>query len=56
MDGVGGWNQSQSDGQIVITFPGYTPLYTASIDQCLNERKYLVPGLGDAGDRLFGTL
>lgn len=31
------------------------PIYTASIDQCLNERKYIVPGLGDAGDRLFGT-
>ena len=31
------------------------PIYTASIDQRLNERKYIVPGLGDAGDRLFGT-
>ncbi|MFK7873885.1 MAG: uracil phosphoribosyltransferase [Oligoflexales bacterium] len=28
---------------------------TASVDQCLNERSYIVPGLGDAGDRLFGT-
>jgi uracil phosphoribosyltransferase len=31
------------------------PIYTASIDECLNEDKYIVPGLGDAGDRMFGT-
>lgn len=31
MDGVGGWNNTQKDGIVVITFPGYTPLYTASI-------------------------
>jgi uracil phosphoribosyltransferase len=31
------------------------PIYTASIDDHLNENKYIVPGLGDAGDRLFGT-
>jgi uracil phosphoribosyltransferase len=30
-------------------------LYTASIDQCLNEKGYIVPGLGDAGDKIFGT-
>lgn len=30
-------------------------IYTASIDQCLNDHAYIVPGLGDAGDRLFGT-
>lgn len=30
-------------------------IYTASIDDRLDERKYIVPGLGDAGDRLFGT-
>lgn len=30
-------------------------IITASIDQCLNEHGYIVPGLGDAGDRLFGT-
>lgn len=30
-------------------------IYTASIDSHLDERKYIVPGLGDAGDRLFGT-
>jgi uracil phosphoribosyltransferase len=31
------------------------PIYTAAIDDFLNENKYIVPGLGDAGDRLFGT-
>lgn len=31
------------------------PLYTASLDDHLNERAYIVPGLGDAGDRYFGT-
>jgi len=30
-------------------------IYTASIDEKLNDNKYIVPGLGDAGDRLFGT-
>jgi uracil phosphoribosyltransferase len=32
------------------------PIYTAAIDQGLNEKAYIVPGLGDAGDRMFGTL
>ena len=31
------------------------PVYTASIDERLNEKSYIVPGLGDAGDRMFGT-
>lgn len=30
-------------------------LYTAAIDQGLNEKGYILPGLGDAGDKLFGT-
>jgi uracil phosphoribosyltransferase len=30
-------------------------IYTASIDQHLDEHGYIVPGLGDAGDRIFGT-
>ncbi|WP_101674876.1 uracil phosphoribosyltransferase [Alloalcanivorax mobilis] len=30
-------------------------IYTASIDQGLNEDGYIVPGLGDAGDKIFGT-
>ncbi|NHC38271.1 uracil phosphoribosyltransferase [Scytonema millei] len=31
------------------------PIYTAAIDDRLDEHGYIVPGLGDAGDRLFGT-
>ena len=30
-------------------------IYTAALDECLNEHAYIVPGLGDAGDRMFGT-
>ena len=30
-------------------------IYTASIDQQLNEHGYIIPGLGDAGDKIFGT-
>jgi uracil phosphoribosyltransferase len=30
-------------------------IFTASIDQCLNEHGYIIPGLGDAGDKIFGT-
>ena len=31
------------------------PIYTAAVDDHLNSHGYIVPGLGDAGDRLFGT-
>ncbi len=31
-------------------------IYTAAVDECLDEHGYIVPGLGDAGDRLYGTL
>jgi uracil phosphoribosyltransferase len=30
-------------------------VYTAALDDHLNDRAYIVPGLGDFGDRLFGT-
>ena len=30
-------------------------VYCANVDECLNENCYIVPGLGDAGDRIFGT-
>ena len=30
-------------------------IYNCSIDEGLNDRAYIVPGLGDAGDRIFGT-
>ena len=32
------------------------PVYCAALDDHLNQRGYIVPGLGDAGDRIFGTL
>ncbi len=35
-------------------YPGL-PIFTAAIDKNLNEKGYIVPGLGDAGDRLFGV-
>ena len=35
-------------------FP-HVVITTASVDKCLNEKGYIVPGLGDAGDRIFGT-
>ncbi|MEQ8298055.1 MAG: uracil phosphoribosyltransferase [Nitratireductor sp.] len=31
------------------------PIFTAAIDERLNEKGYIVPGLGDAGDRMYGT-
>ena len=31
-------------------------VFTCAIDRCLNDRKYIVPGLGDAGDRIFNTV
>ena len=31
------------------------PIVTASVDSHLNDHGYIVPGLGDAGDRMFGT-
>ena len=30
-------------------------IYTCALDECLNENAYILPGLGDAGDRIFGT-
>jgi uracil phosphoribosyltransferase len=35
-------------------WPGL-PIFTAALDQKLNERGFIIPGLGDAGDRLFGV-
>ena len=45
-EGIGKLQQEFSD---VVVF-------TCAIDRCLNERKYIIPGLGDAGDRIFNTL
>jgi len=30
-------------------------IYVGALDECLNENGYIIPGLGDAGDRIFGT-
>ena len=30
-------------------------IYATSLDECLNDHAYIIPGLGDAGDRIFGT-
>ncbi len=40
--------------QLNQAYPGLV-VYTATIDEGLNNRGYIVPGLGDAGDRAFGT-
>ena len=46
--------------RLAKAFPGTDPLpvkvVTAAMDERLNERGYIVPGLGDAGDRLFGEI
>jgi len=42
----------------INTLQKYHPdvkIYTAAVDERLNSHGYIVPGLGDAGDRLFGT-
>ncbi len=44
-EGIQKFNEAHPDVQI----------YTASIDEKLNEKGYIVPGLGDAGDRMYGT-
>ena len=40
--------------KLQIEYPD-VDIYCAVIDECLNENGYIVPGLGDAGDRIFGT-
>ena len=40
---------------VTRAFPS-VPVFTAAIDPQLNERGYIVPGIGDAGDRMFGTV
>ncbi len=44
-EGINALNKAHPDVQI----------YCANVDECLNENGYIVPGLGDAGDRIFGT-
>ena len=40
---------------VLVAAPPDVELYTASIDSHLNENGYIIPGLGDAGDKIFGT-
>ena len=41
-------------GRMLAAHPD-VPVYTAALDRALNDKGYILPGLGDAGDRLFGT-
>lgn len=45
-EGIKLFNEKHSD----------VPIYTACVDDHLNEHGYIVPGIGDAGDRIFGTI
>ena len=44
-EGIGTFQESHPD----------VPIYTAAVDRQLNDHGYILPGLGDAGDRIFGT-
>ena len=44
-EGIAKFNEAHPD----------VPIFTAAIDERLNEKGYIVPGLGDAGDRMYGT-
>ncbi len=41
--------------EAVLAADAHVHIYTCAIDECLNDHAYIVPGLGDAGDRIFGT-
>lgn len=45
----------QGVARVEAAHPGL-PVFCAALDDGLNEKGYIVPGLGDAGDRIFGTL
>lgn len=40
--------------KVATTYPD-VEVFVATLDRCLNEHGYILPGLGDAGDRIFGT-
>ncbi len=52
---MGGAAESPEGVQVFQDAHPDVKLYVASLDSHLNEHAYIVPGLGDAGDRLFGT-
>jgi uracil phosphoribosyltransferase len=41
--------------EAVLAVEPELPIYAAALDRCLNEKKYILPGIGDFGDRLMGT-
>ena len=49
------WAARPASPQLRSAHPD-VPIFTASVDPELDARAYIVPGLGDAGDRYFGTL
>ncbi len=49
-------NRSQSTERSAVNWCTGLKVYSAMIDAELSEKGYIVPGLGDAGDRAFGTL
>ena len=40
--------------RVAETYPD-VHIFVSTLDRCLNDKGYILPGLGDAGDRLFGT-
>ena len=40
--------------KVAKTYPD-VEIFVSTLDRCLNENGYILPGLGDAGDRIFGT-
>jgi hypothetical protein len=53
------WNMGGeylTDGNTIVVYEGSSEtIYVSTLDRCLNDKGYILPGLGDAGDRLFGT-
>ena len=47
----------KTDGDVEVVNKEHpdVPIYVAALDETLNEHGYILPGLGDAGDRIFGT-
>ncbi len=52
---IAGYNLNPTDKNTIEEIHPDVQVYTSSIDEKLNEVGYIVPGLGDAGDRIFGT-
>ena len=48
------WQQLKAEAKSRI-HASAVPIFTAAIDRQLNDHGYIVPGLGDAGDRIYGT-